>query len=104
MNTALFTEEGSSKVSRATNKQIDVKNIDSQIESLENLKDYYLAKATRLRSRGDRIQFNSKAGGVTSAQKCWRSANQYDKIADQIQGEIDNLKAERDSVQNKSGY
>jgi hypothetical protein len=100
----LFADAKSINNAQMSNKGIDLKNIDAQIKSLEDLKEHYLAKATRLRNRGDRLQFNSKDDGLISAQKCWQSANQYDKIADQIQGEIDKLTKERNAVLNKSQY
>ncbi len=88
----------------ASNKETDLAMIDSQIQSLEDLKAYYLAKASRLRSRGDRLQFSSSENGLGSAQKSWKSADEYDRIADQIQGDIDNLKKEREEVLDRSDY
>ena len=100
----LFADSKPANKTQLSNKGIDLKNIDAQIKSLGDLKEYYLAKATRLRNRGDRLQFNSEEDGLISAQKCWQSANQYDKLADQIQEEIDKLTKERNSVLNKSPY
>lgn len=88
----------------ASNKETDIGMIDSQIQSLEELKAYYLAKAARLRTKGDRLQFNSSGDGLASAQKSWKSADEYDRIADQIQGDINNLKKEREEVLDRSDY
>lgn|GEM_PF-2740539 len=88
----------------ASNKETDLAMIDSQIHSLEELKAHYLAKAARLRSKGDRLQFNTFDDGLASAQKSWKSADEYDRIADKIQGDIDNLKKEREEVLDRSDY
>jgi hypothetical protein len=88
----------------ASNKETDLAMIDSQIQSLENLKAHYLAKASRWRSKGDRLQFNTSEDGLVSAQKSWKSADEYDRIADKIQGDIDNLKKERQEVIDRSDY
>ncbi len=95
---------GSLQITHGTNQDIDMEMINSQIESLTNLKDYYLAKAARIRNLGDRVQFSSEQDGLITAQKCWKSADRYDRIADQIQGEINNLEKERDQVLQKASY
>lgn len=105
LSTLGFSEEfAQAKSTRLSDQKIDVNNIDAQIQSLENLKNHYLAKATRLRARGDRLQFQSDEQGLISAEKCWNSADHYDRLADQIQEEIDNLEKERERVLNKSEY
>jgi len=100
----LYSNSSNPNFSNSSNKEIDLKNINSQIRSLENLKDYYLAKATRLRNRADRLQFNSREDGLPEAQKYWNLADKYDRMADQIQDEIDKLKAEEKSVHQKEEY
>ena len=95
---------GALKFSRSTNKELDVESIDSQIQSYENLKEHYLNRASRLRSRGDRLQFSSRDDGLISAQKEWKLADKYDRMADQIQDEIDTLKEERSEVEKRDSY
>ena len=89
---------------QGTNKELDLRNINKQVDSLENLKEHYVARAIRLRNRADRLQFNSQENGLISAQKYWKEANKCDKIADQIQKEIDSLKEEREFVEDKKPY
>lgn len=87
-----------------SNKKTDLHTIDSQIESLESLKEYYLAKATRLRKRGDRIKYNSDLKETPEAQKYWKSADKYDRISDQIQEEINCLEEEKECILQKQDY
>ncbi|MCH9811992.1 hypothetical protein K0U07_04420 [bacterium] len=87
-----------------TNKELDLRNINKQIASLEDLKEHYVGRAIRLRNRADRTQFNSQENGLISAQKYWKEANKCDRIADQIQKEIDSLKEEREFVEDKKPY
>lgn len=68
-----------------------------QINSLVNLKDYYVAKAARFRNRGDRLQFQGGGDNIPEAQKLWKQAREYDKISQRIQVEIDKLKEQRES-------
>lgn len=103
----MFLLAESSKVSISeskTGKDLDLRNINEQIQSLENLKEHNVARAIRLRNRADRLQFNSEQTSLISAQKYWKEANECDKIADQIQQEINSLKEERDFVENKKPY
>lgn len=95
---------GSLQVTHGSDQEIDMKMINSQIESLTNLKEYYLTKAARVRNLGDRLQFSSHQDGLITAQKCWQSADEYDRISDQIQEEINNLEKEKRQVLKKADY
>ena len=101
----LFASSTGSLTPTSSNyKKADLSAIDSQIESLENLKEYYLAKAKRLRNKGDRLQYNLNEETLPIAEKCWKSADNYDKISDQIQEEINNLEQERKQVAERADY
>ena len=102
--TLLGVRSGQLEFSKSSNKETDLKMINLQIESLENLKEHYLGRAARLRNRADRLQFSAREDGLISAQKYWKSANECDRIADQIQDEIDSLEEERVDVDNRSAY
>lgn len=95
---------GTLKFSHSSDKEVDLEMITSQIQSYENLKEYYLNKAARLRSRGDRLQFSSREDGLISAEKEWKLADKYDKMADQIQDKIDSLEEERAEVEKRKPY
>lgn len=75
-----------------------VELIDSQVQSLDNLKEYYLARAARRRNKGDRLQFNNKDEDLATAQKDWQSADEYVKVAHQIQEQIDKLEKEKADI------
>ena len=101
----VYSAEGVNRVTTTnTYKKTDIQSIDSQIESLENLKGYYLSKAIRLRNRGDRLNFDSKEDNRELAQKYWHYADRYDRLSDQIQEEINSLEEERKDVLNKRDY
>ena len=104
LHTSVHAEStGSLHDTNGTKQEDQIEMISSQIESLTNLKDYYLTKAARVRNLGDRVQFSSEDNGLVTAQKCWNSADRYDRIADQIQVEINNLEKQRAQVlQNSS--
>jgi hypothetical protein len=95
---------GTLKFSHSTNKELDIKNIDSQIQSYEDLKEHYLSKAARRRSRGDRLELSPQENGKIAAQKEWKSADEYDRMADQIQDRIDTLEEERSGVEKRAPY
>jgi len=103
-NSVYGITKGSLHQAKETQQEIDVMMIDSQIQSLKELKEYYLAKASRVRSLGDRLQFSSQTDGLITAQKCWKSADEYDRIADQIQEQIDLLNKERKDVIKSPSY
>ena len=73
--------------------------INRQIESLENLKEYYSAKAVRYRNRGDRLQYETDSANILESRKLWKQADQYDKIADRIQTEIDKLQIQKERLE-----
>lgn len=103
-NSNLYSASTGTFTQASTNKQTDLSAIDAQIESLENLKQYYISKAKRLRSKGDRAIYSSFEDNRSFAEKYWKSANNYDKISDEIQEEINNLEKERKLVEEKSDY
>ncbi len=103
-NTVFADATGSLTLNSSSYKKADLSAIDSQLESLENLKEYYREKAKRLRNKGDRLSYNLNEESLPIAEKCWKSANNYDKISDQIQEEINNLEQEREQVVKRSDY
>lgn len=85
-------------------KKTDLYNIDTKIESLEDLKDYYLSKAARIRLIGDRLYFANPEENADDAQNKWQLADRYDRMSDQIQEEINSLKKERIEILESADY
>ena len=72
-----------------------------QIESLANLKDYYLAKAARFRNRANRYQFQTGGANYPEAKKLWKEADEYDNIVHRINEELVQLERQKSSVEKK---
>lgn len=72
-----------------------------QIDSLTNLKDYYMAKATRFRNRANRYQYQNGGANYPEAKKLWREADEYDNIVKRINDELEDLEVQKTELAKK---
>ncbi len=79
----------------------EVSEIDKEIDKLENQRNLYLAKATRLQNQGDRLQFENN--NLIDARRAWQQAQIHREIATRIQEEIDQLKDRRYKILEANG-
>ena len=76
-------------------QQNDLNYLNKQIESLSGLRDYYLAKAARLKNRASRYEFQSGGANYPEAQRLFAQAEEYTEISKKIDNEIQILKRQR---------
>lgn len=74
----------------------EVSEIDKEIGKLENQRNLYLAKATRLQNQGDRLQFENN--NLIDARRAWQQAQIMREIATRIQEEINELQEKRQKI------
>lgn len=71
--------------------------VNQQIESLNKMKEYYKAKATRNRNRADRLQFQNY---YEESRALTAQADEYDEIVSRIDEELKLLETQRDDLIN----
>lgn len=77
----------------------ELQYVNKQIESLTNLKNYYGAKSVRFRNRASRLQFQQNL--QTEARRLTAQADEYDKIVEKLNAEINRLEQQRDALDGK---
>ncbi len=76
--------------------QAELSEINHQIDSLDDLKNFYTAKVERLKTKGDRLQFQ---GAINDAQNSWNRADEYQQIVERISGELEQLHEEKEEIE-----
>ncbi|MCH9611750.1 MAG: hypothetical protein S4CHLAM102_02230 [Chlamydiia bacterium] len=71
----------------------NVESINQQIQSLKELRDYYSAKSVRLHARYDRVLGQ---GNKHEAENLLKQADDCDKIVENLNMKIDELRKQRD--------
>ena len=84
-----------------TNWKSEIAEIDKEIDKLQNQRNLYLAKATRLQNQGDRLQFENN--NLIDARRAWQQAQIHREIATRIQEEIDQLEARKQKILDGQG-
>lgn len=79
----------------------EVAEIDKEIDKLQNQRNLYLAKATRLQNQGDRLQFENN--NLIDARRAWQQAQIHREIATRIQEEIDQLEQKKIKILESNG-
>lgn len=79
----------------------EVAEIDKEIDKLQNQRNLYLAKATRLQNQGDRLQFENN--NLIDARRAWQQAQIHREIATRIQEEIDQLEQRKQKILESNG-
>ncbi len=79
----------------------EVADIDKEIDKLQNQRNLYLAKATRLQNQGDRLQFENN--NLIDARRAWQQAQIHREIATRIQEEIDQLEQRKQKILESNG-
>ncbi len=81
------------------NNKIDteIESINKKIAELEEMKKGYEARAIKHANNAQRLQFVE--GQLQIAKKHWKLADEYKKIVEKIQSEIDELKAQKLKIQ-----
>ena len=79
----------------------EVVEIDKEIDKLQNQRNLYLAKATRLQNQGDRLQFENN--NLIDARRAWQQAQIHREIATRIQEEIDQLEQRKQKILESNG-
>lgn len=79
----------------------EVAEIDKEIDKLQNQRNLYLAKATRLQNQGDRLQFENN--NLIDARRAWQQAQIHREIATRIQEEIDQLEQRKLKILESNG-
>lgn len=79
----------------------EVAEIDKEIDKLQNQRNLYLAKATRLQNQGDRLQFENN--NLIDARRAWQQAQIHREIATRIQEEIDQLEQRKIKILESNG-
>ena len=79
----------------------EVAEIEKEIDKLQNQRNLYLAKATRLQNQGDRLQFENN--NLIDARRAWQQAQIHREIATRIQEEIDQLENKKQKILESNG-
>lgn len=95
----IFAIFSASKTPYSYNNKIDaeIESINKKIAELEEMKKGYEAKAIKHANNGERLQYIE--GQLQIAKKHWKLAEEYKKIVEKIQVEIDELKAKKLKIQ-----
>lgn len=72
-----------------------ITHIDHQIDSLEKLRNYYLAKAARYRTRASRIKFSQIEQEDVDSHQLVHQAEEYEKTARKLTREIQKLERQK---------
>ena len=81
----------------------ELKYLNKQIDNLRDLRDYYNDKAARSQSRGRRLTFQSSELRTEARQQLLQ-AEEYKKIAVQIDKEITVLESQREALLKRMGH
>ena len=73
--------------------------LNEEINSLQDLRNKYLAKAARFQNQADRLQFKSES--LYEARIYWNMADTARATAEQIEEELIVLKAQRDRIKQR---
>ncbi len=77
----------------------EIKDIDSKITELEEMKRGYEARAIKHKNQAQRLQFVN--GELQTAKRHWQLAEENTRIATRIQHQIDDLKVQRQDLISK---
>jgi hypothetical protein len=99
--TAKMQEEEALVVAVQPGWKNEVADIDKEIDKLQNQRNLYLAKATRLQNQGDRLQFENN--NLIDARRAWQQAQIHREIATRIQEEIDQLEQRKQKILESNG-
>ena len=77
-------------------KERELKVLNNELESLVNLKDYYVAKMTRYRNRASRLEFQE--GNLEVSKLLALEADKIEGIVKQIEEEIGRLEQLREKL------
>ena len=77
-------------------RQRQLKVLNDEIESLINLRDYYVAKMTRLRNRAARLEFQE--GNLEEAKQLYIDADRIEGVVKQIESELARLEQQRSKL------
>lgn len=79
--------------------QRDIQAKECEIESLGNLRDYYVAKSTRLKNRADRYQFQNNNSNLVEARRLYKQAQEADCTVQKIDEEIERREMEKEELE-----
>lgn len=82
--------------------QIDIKQIDKQIEELEDLKEKYESSMQRNMNNAMRWQFQKE--NYLDARRAWEQAAQEKQKIREIQDQIDDLKSRKEQILKENGH
>jgi DNA repair exonuclease SbcCD ATPase subunit len=85
----------------AANWQDEVKQIDRQIESLQDLQDKLRSNATRNANKAMRWQFQNE--NYSDARRAWDQVAEDKQKIQELQDQIDDLKAKRKKILDAHG-
>jgi len=78
-------------------KQKSATSLQTEIESLANLRDYYVARMTRYRNRAARIEFQ-EGGDLELAKQLAQHADQLEGVVKQIEMELSRLEKQLEGL------
>lgn len=81
-------------------KQKTLEDLNNEIESLANLRDYYSAKVARYRDRATRYEF--QGDNLQESKKLSKEADKLEEVVKQIDAEIAILEKKRSAMLSKS--
>jgi len=99
LNRALVKQDSTDQAPVKTHQYDSIEDIDNKINELQEMKRGYESKAIRHDNQAQRLQFIE--GELQNAKRNWKIAEDNRKIAQRIQKEIDELKAQRIQLQKK---
>lgn len=100
-NDPFFTASYQFPKSQNQNDQAELQEIDDQIRELEGIKRGFISKALRHEDQAERMQYQNKY--YLEARRHFELAEENRRAADQVQVEIDRLKARRRQILQKHG-
>lgn len=92
----IFAVFSLSKTAYSYNSEID--SINKKITELEEMKKGYAAKVIKHANTAERLQFEE--GQLQIAKKHWKLSEEYNKVVEKIQTQIDELKALKLKIKN----
>ncbi|MBM3193675.1 MAG: hypothetical protein FJZ59_05535 [Chlamydiae bacterium] len=98
---SFFALVGANEASKQNDytKQKQIEVLDSKIESLTNLRDYYTSKITRYRNRASTYEF--QGDNLEESKHLFAEANKMESVVKQIDEEISYIESERNSLLKK---
>jgi len=81
---------------RSPAKERELNMLSNEIESLTNLRDYYVAKMTRYRNKASRLEFQEM--GLDESKELMELADKLEGIVEQIEEEIVRLEQVKESL------